>query len=75
MKKSIHLIDSRISLVDFSGSSALYMDLPMIRALEYFKVSFGSPPWVPTPGEMMNASFPTISLIYASLLILVEGAT
>ena len=56
-----------MSSVAFFGSWALYMDLPMIRALEYFKVSFGSPPWVPTPGDIMKASFPTISLISASL--------
>ena len=43
-----------MSSVAFFGSWALYMDLPMIRALEYFKVSFGSPPWVPTPGDIMN---------------------
>ena len=68
-------MESMISLVAFCGSSALYMDLPMINAFEYLNVSLGSPPWVPTPGEMMNASFPTISLIWDNLSSLVDGAT
>lgn len=46
------------------GFEALYMLRPTIAALEYWSVSFALPPWNPTPGEIINESLPTTSLIF-----------
>lgn len=43
---------------------------PTIAALEYWSVSFALPPWNPTPGEIINESLPTTSLIFLIYLFL-----